>query len=657
MIAKPDTKTAHSVRGCLLLFLSYLFASTVFANQKALLKEDITDLPLEELMNTKITTVSRKSESLKNAPAAVFVISQEDIRRSSANSIPELLRMAPGLSVARIDANKWSVTSRGYSGRFADDLLVMIDGRTVYSPLFAGTFWETLDLPLEDIDRIEVIRGPSGTIWGANAANGAIHIITKRARDTQGTLITSGGGSEERGFATVRHGGQIGENLYFRLYSKGFTRDNSFSPSGANDSWRMGTVGFRADWDINANNTVTFQGQYYGGKAGQNTIFISPQEPETATTRIEDANLSGGHALLRWQRTIDTNSNYTLQAYYDRARRDELSFQESRQTVDVDFQHRFPLTTLFRQDIVWGGGYRWTTDHLGINLPIFFDPARRDLQTGNVFAQSDIPLVVDRLKLTAGLKYLDNTYAHGNFLPNARLLWTPDSNQSIWASATRSIRLPSRFERDGNQIMKDGAEFIRRVSNPHLTSETLWGFETGYKRKITSDLSVDIAGFFNDYSHSTNELEIAPAMIQITDQRHTQIYGFEVFGEWRALSRLRFMPSYSHLQVRNRVPAGQEAESGEDPKHQFTFRSQLDLAYNVEVDAFFRYIDKLPGLEIASYKALDLRMAWKPVSNVELSLIGQNLLQSHHQEFSPELIQTMPVQIQRGVFGKVTWRF
>ncbi len=657
MIAKSDTKTAHSVRGYLLLFLSYLFASTVFANQKALLKEDITDLPLEELMNTKITTVSRKSESLKNAPAAVFVISQEDIRRSSANSIPELLRMAPGLSVARIDANKWSVTSRGYSGRFADDLLVMIDGRTVYSPLFAGTFWETLDLPLEDIDRIEVIRGPSGTIWGANAANGAIHIITKRARDTQGTLITSGGGSEERGFATVRHGGKIGENLHFRLYSKGFTRDNSFSPSGANDSWRMGTVGFRADWDINSNNTVTFQGQYYGGKAGQNTIFINPQEPETATTRIEDANLSGGHALLRWQRTTGINSNYALQAYYDRTRRDELSFQESRQTVDVDFQHRFPLTTLFRQDIVWGGGYRWTTDHLGINLPIFFDPTRRDLQTGNVFAQSDIPLVVDRLKLTAGLKYLDNTYAHGNFLPNARLLWTPDSNQSIWASATRSIRLPSRFEHDGNQIMKDGAEFIRRVSNPHLTSETLWGFETGYKRKITSDLSVDIAGFFNDYSHSTSELEIAPATIQITDQRHTQIYGFEVFGEWRALSRLRFMPSYSHLQVKNRVPAGQEAESGEDPKHQFTFRSQLDLAHNVEVDAFFRYIDKLPGLEIASYKALDLRMAWKPISNVELSLIGQNLLQSHHQEFSPELIQTMPVQIQRGIFGKVTWRF
>ena len=229
------------------------------------LKQDISDASLAELMSTKISTVSRKPQTLSDTPAAVFVISQEDIRRASANSIPELLRMAPGLSVARIDANKWSVTSRGYSGRFADDLLVMIDGRTVYSPLFAGTFWETLDLPLEDIERIEVIRGPGGTIWGANAANGAIHIITKHARTTQGNLITSGGGSEERGFTTLRHGGKIGESFFYRFFTKGFTRDNSFSPNGANDSWRMGTAGFRADWDINDSNAVTFQGQYYGG--------------------------------------------------------------------------------------------------------------------------------------------------------------------------------------------------------------------------------------------------------------------------------------------------------------------------------------------------------------------------------------------------------
>jgi iron complex outermembrane recepter protein len=657
VVASPVSRTLFSVSRTLFFFLSYLLTNIAFSSPKAPLAQDIADLPLEELMNIKVSTVSRKSEKIKDLPAAVFVISQEDIRRSSANSIPELLRMAPGLSVARIDTNKWSVTSRGYSGRFADDLLVMIDGRTVYSPLFAGTFWETLDLPLEDIERIEVIRGPGGTIWGANAANGAIHILTKHTKDTQGNLVTAGGGSEERGFATVRHGGRIGESLHYRLYSKGFTRDNSFNLNGANDSWRMGTVGFRADWTVNANNAITFQSQYYGGKAGQNTTFISPLNPETETTRIEDANLSGGHALLRWQRTPDNQSSTVLQAYYDHTRRDELSFRESRHTVDVDFQHRFPLTMPFHQDIVWGGGYRWTGDHMGINLPIFFNPARRDLQTENVFAQTDIPLIKDKLKLTTGLKFLNNTYSNGHFLPNARFLWTPDSHQSFWASATRSLRLPSRFERDGNQMIKDGAEFIRRINNPGITSETLWGFEVGYKRQLTADLSVDIAGFFNDYSNSTSEREIAPDTIQVTDQRHTQIYGFEVFGEWRALSKLRFIPSYSHLQIRNKVPEGQEAESGEDPKHQFTLRSQLDLTHNVELDAFFRHIDKLSGLKIQSYQALDLRLSWKPMPKMEVSLIGQNLLQSHHQEFVPELIQTMPVQIQRGVFGKVTWRF
>ena len=660
MIATSNKQATRLAWLRLMFSLLYSVTSTAIAGQNIPLKQDITDASLTELMSTKISTVSRKPQTLSDTPAAVFVISQEDIRRSSANSIPELLRMAPGLSVARIDSNKWSVTSRGYSGRFADDLLVMIDGRTVYSPLFAGTFWETLDLPLEDIDRIEVIRGPGGTIWGANAANGAIHIITKHARTTQGNLITSGGGSEERGFTTLRHGGKIGDSFFYRFFTKGFTRDNSFSPNGANDSWRMGTVGFRADWDVNDSNAVTFQGQYYGGKAGQNTAFANPADPESATIRAEDANLAGEHALARWQRTTGERSNTALQVYYDRTHRNELSFRETRQTVDVDFQHRFPLQIPFvpiQQDIVWGGGYRWTTDHLGVGLPVSFDPARRNLQTGNVFAQTDIPLVEDRLRLTAGIKFLDNTYSHGNFLPNFRLLWTPDSKQSIWASATRSIRLPSRFERDGNQLIRDGAEFIRLISNPHLLAETLWGFETGYRRQITSDLSVDIAGFFNDYNHSSSESEVAPATIQMMDQRHTHIFGFEIYGQWNAFERLRFMPSYSHLQIRNRVPLGQEVESGEDPKHQFTLRTQLDLVKNVELDSFFRHIDKLPGLGVASYQALDLRLAWKPRSNVELSVIGQNLLQSHHQEFTPELIQTMPVQIQRGIFGRFTLRF
>ncbi len=655
---KPSAIAVRLARRVLLFYILCLLAGSVFASNKPLLKHEVMSLSLEELMDVKVSTVSRKPESLKDVPAAVFVISQEDIRRSTANSIPELLRMAPGLSVARIDGSKWSVTSRGDSGRFADDLLVMIDGRSVFSPLFSGTFWETLDLPLEDIDRIEIIRGPSGTIWGANAANGAIHIVTKRAKDTQGGLVSTGGGTEERGFATLRYGGQIGENLHYRVFSKGVTRDNSFGPSGTNDGSRLGTVGFRADWDINPNNEVTLQGQYYSGKAGQNTTFINFQNPRTDVSRIEDANLSGGHALLRWQRTTGEHSSTILQAYYDRVHRDELSFRETRNTVDVDFQQRFPFKKFFHQDIVWGGGYRWTGDNTDINRPIFFNPARRDLQTGNIFVQSDVMLVADRLRLSTGIKYLDNTYLKGHFLPNARLMWTPDTKQSVWASATRAVRIPSRFEFEGNQIFKDGAEFIRHVGNPNIIAETLWSFETGYRSQLTADLSVDIAGFFNNFNHSEFEQEVAPSVFQISTRGfRSHVYGFEIFGEWRVLNRLRFIPSYSYLRTSNKNSSDQEVESGEDPIHQFTFRSQLDLTNNIELDAFFRYIDNLPGLEIADYKTLDLRLAWRPVSNVEVSLVGQNLLQSHHQEFETELIRTMPVQIQRGVFGKVTWRF
>ena len=663
MTTKPKPTPMQLVWEFLLFCLLCIATSTVLSNDVLssddhALGKDIIDLPLEDLLDMKVSTVSRKEQDLKDVSAAVFVISQEDIRRSSANSIPELLRMAPGLSVARLDANKWSVTSRGDSGRFADDMLVMIDGRSAFSPLFAGTFWETIDVPLEDIDRIEIIRGPSGTIWGANAANGAIHIVTKQAKNTQGSLVTLGGGTEERGFATLRYGGQIGEDLHYRIFSKGFTRDNSFSPNGADDNWRMGTLGFRADWDVNSKNEVSLQGQYYSGKAGQNTSFISPQNPQQVVSRIEDANLSGGHALLRWQHNIDAHSNTVLQMYYDRMHRDELSYRDTRNTVDVDFQHRFLLYKFFHQDIVWGGGYRWTGDNTGSNLPISFSPVRRDIQTGNVFVQNDIQLIANRLRFSTGIKFLHNTYTREKFLPNARLMWTPNSNQSIWTSVTRAVRVPSRFELEGNQIIKEGAEFLRRISNPNVVAETLWAYETGYRHQVTDDLSVDIAGFYNDFNHSESEQEVAPGIITSSDNGiRSQVYGFEVFGEWRMLRQLRFMPSYSYLRSNIEIPLGHEAESGEDPTHQFSLRSQLEITHNIELDAFFRYIDSLPGLEIDSYKALDLRLGWRPVSNVELSLVGRNLLQSHHQEFEAELIRTVPVQIQRSVFGKVTWRF
>lgn len=456
---------------------------------------------------------------------------------------------------------------------------------------------------------------------------------------------------------TLRHGGKIGKDFHFRVFAKGFTRDNSFNPAGAHDRWRMGTLGLRADWHINSHNEVTFQGQYQSGKAGQKTNFVHQSAPDTLVTQTEDVNLAGGHALMRWNRTTGENSNMILQAYYDHNRRNELSFRERRHTFDIDFQHRFPLTLPFRQEFLWGVGYRWTRDHLNAGLPISFEPTSRILQTTNIFAQTEIPLIENRLKVVAGLKFMDNTYAHDNFLPTFRVLWTPNSKQTIWASIIRAVRLPSRFERDGNRFIRNGAEFLRLIGNPDLVAETLWGFETGYKHRLTSNLSVEISGFFNDYNHSISEFEISSETAQLFSQRDTEIFGFEIYGRWDAFKRLRFMPSYSHLQIRNQAPLDHEVESGKDPKHQFTLRSQLDITHNIELDAFFRHIDKLPGLNVDSYQTLDLRLAWLPVTGLELSLIGQNLLQSHHLEYTPEVVQTMPVQIQRSVYGRIIWRF
>lgn len=292
--------------------------------------QDLTELGLEQLLAMEVTSVSKKAQPLSQAPSAIFVVTQEDIRRSGANSIPEVLRMVPGLHVARIDSQKYAITSRGFNGRFADDLLVLIDGRTVYSPLVAGTFWEVQDFPLEDIDRIEVIRGPGGTLWGANAVNGAIHIITKKAKDTQGALITAGGGTEERAFATLRYGGTIGNALSYRLYGKGFERDSTSGTDGNHDDWRMGRTGGRLDWEPSTQDSVTLQGDYYHGLAGQMTSFPTLLAPSFSRSAIEDIRMSGGNVLGRWKHQFGSQNEMILQLYYDNTRRNELSFMEIR---------------------------------------------------------------------------------------------------------------------------------------------------------------------------------------------------------------------------------------------------------------------------------------------------------------------------------------
>ena len=618
--------------------------------------QDLTELRLEELMAIEVTSVSKKVQAVAHTASAVFVITQEDIRRSGANSIPEALRMAPGLHVARIDSQKWSVTSRGFSGRFADDLLVLIDGRTVYSPLVAGTFWEVQDLPLEDIDRIEVIRGPGGTLWGPNAVNGAVHIITKRAKDTQGALITAGGGTEERGFATMRYGGHIGNSLSFRLYGKGFERDRTFSADGAHDDWRMGRTGGRLDWDVTSKDFVTLQGDYYQGQAGQQTSFPTTIAPTFSTNAVEDLRMSGGNVLGRWKHTFTQQHDFTLQFYYDRTRRDELFFKEIRNTFDVDFQHRVQLP--LNQEIVWGALYRVSGDRLRNSESLSFTPDDRSLRMFSVFVQNEIKLFHEKVRLTVGAKYLKHTFTGGLIQPNVRLLYNPTPDQAIWAAVTRANRMPSRFERDGRlAVAGTPTELVYLQGNPAARSENLWGFEAGYRAQIGSTLSVDVAAFYNHYKYSSGEEELSESLEQIRPNVTTRTYGGEVAGEWRVLRWWRLRPTLTYLQVHRSAPEGIAFESGEDPVHQFSMRSLMELTDTIEFDATFRFVDRLPGIRVGNYQNLDIRLGWRPIRNLELSLVGHNLIEAGHVEFKPEFIQTGVSHIQRGVFGKVTWRF
>ncbi len=655
-LSRPNYFLVVSLTGLIGLQLTHSMSFASNVNPDPETPPELTTLSLEELMQVEVTSVSKKAQPVAQTASAIFVVTQEDIRRSGANSIPDVLRMVPGLHVARIDSQKWAITSRGFNGRFADDLLVLIDGRTVYSPLVAGVFWEVQDLPLEDIDRIEVIRGPGGTLWGANAVNGAIHIITKKAKDTQGVLLTVGGGTEERAFTTIRYGGQLGSSLSYRLYGKGFERDRTASTEGSHDDWRMGRTGGRLDWEPGAQDSITLQGDYYQGQAGQNTSFPTMTGPTFLTNVVEDLRMSGGNVLGRWQHTFSQQHNFTLQFYYDKTRRDELSFKEIRNTIDFDLQHRFPLP--LGQDIVWGVGYRISGDHLRNSDSLSFDPSERRLRTFSAFVQDEIKMFQERVRLTIGVKYLKNTFTGGQILPNVRLLYNPTPDQTIWAAVTHSNRFASRFERDGRQtIAGTPTDFVYHQGNPTVQGENLWGYELGYRAQVSSTVSFDAAAFYNYYTSSHGDQEVSETLELIQHNVTTRTYGGEVAGEWRLLEWWRLRPAFSYLHIRHSAPEGIEAESGQDPAHQLSIRSLMNLTDTIEVDTTYRFVDRLPRIGVSHYQNVDIRVGWRPTSRLEISVTGHNLLEQHHTEFKPEFIQTAASQIQRGVFGKVTWRF
>ena len=648
----------------------------------------LAGVSIEELMNVRVTTVSRGESTVGQSPAAIFVITQEMIRRSGATTFPEILRMVPGMNVAHIDGNKWTVSARGFNDRFGNKLLVQVDGRTVYNALFPGVYWADVDYVLADIDRIEVIRGPGASVWGANAVNGIINIITKSAKDTHGGLLSGGGGNEERGFANFRFGGQLGDNLHYRVFGKWAERDDQFSLEGRpNDQWITARTGLRLDWTPNARDTLTFDGGYFYVKPGNNQSFASPLPPTFSVSGIESEIARGGHALARWTRQLDAESNFVLQVYWDRLNHDSTKdFTHFHiETYDVDFQHQFPLGA--RQKVTWGLGYRFTNLFLG-STPMDggfvtnAEPQHRDTNVVSTFVQDEIALVPKRLSLTLGSKFERNDFTGFEYQPTGRLLWTPTARQSAWLAVSRGVRtpgfVPDELEFTLLPFTPGVPVFPRLTGNTGLKAEKLTAFELGYRAQATDRFSFDIATFYNVYDDlivlTPQDLVLIPggAVVPLRQGNNMkgETYGVEVSAIWQVTDWWRLHGSYSFLQMElHAKTGGQNAVqtavlNGQDyaiehssPQNQAYVRSSFDLPGHVELDLIGRYVDNLAGFTpgIKGYIACDARLAWKPRENLEFAIVGQNLLDAQHPEngTNPQ-VKTPLVEIRRGIYGMVT---
>lgn len=638
--------------------------------------DDLGSASLEDLLNTEVTSVSKREERLANAAAAIYVITQEDIRRSGATTIAEALRMAPGLNVARINGHDWAISSRGFNSFFANKLLVLVDGRSVYTPLFSGVFWDVQDTLLEDIYRIEVIRGPGAALWGANAVNGVINIITHNAKATQGLLATGATGTDERFLGGVRYGDTVGKTAY-RAFAKYFDRDDLFAPGGGSggDGYRVARGGFRSDTDLRVDETLTVSGEFYDGSA---TTRLGVPVLAAPFTRLvqDDFPLSGGHLLARWNRRSSATSQSSLRAYFDRTERASPVHREKRNTVDVEFQQQ--QVPARRHDLVWGLGYRFTQDDLQNSPTIRWTDRSRGDHLFSAFAQDDVTLQPDRLRLTLGTRLEHNDYTGFEIQPNVRFLWTPTETQSVWGAVSRAVRTPSRFEHTVRAVYRafplpvpPGVGEAVVVGTPDYRSEELIAYELGYRTQLTPRLSLDLASFYNDYD-DLRTLEPGKPFFEPGPPPHAvtplfvrnrlsgRTYGAELAANWSVTDRWRLSFSYSALQVGLRPDANSRdsiarAPEGDTPEHQLHLRSYLDLSPRLSFDVLLYHVSRLESGDIPAYTRADARFAWRPSRDMEVSLTFQNLFDRRHQEFGPTFLVT-PSEIGRSVYGKLTWR-
>lgn len=635
--------------------------------------ESLKKLSLEELMDIEVTSVSRTEERLGDAAAAIAVVTNEDIRRSGATTIAEALRGVPGLYVAQRNSNSWAVSARGFSSVNSEKLLVLNDTRSVYTPLFSGVAWDVQDYLLQDIDRIEVIRGPGATLWGSNAVNGVINITTKHSRDTQDLYLEGGAGTEDDVIAGARYGGTLGEQGTFRVYGKYRERDGTeHSHPDTNDDWRLGQVGFRGDWETASGDSIMVVGGAYDGDIGQLAPAIEIIGRAGPTGDLE-ASVSGGHILGAWIHRIDEHTHWRARAYYDRTRRDDPSYLDELDTIDLDLQHGLLLAQ--RHQLLWGLNFRYT-DNRNVGKGLFnLDPDSSADTVYSGFIQDQITLT-DALKVTIGTKLEENEFSDLEVQPSVRVSWAISPEHTVWSSISRAVRVPTRLERDIAVDASDPAldPVFRLLGNPDLESEELTAYEAGYRWVPSATLSIDLAAFYNRYDKLVS-FELGTPFVDATGRTIVPLVnqnlnegdgrGLEALVTYAPRENWRLSATYSYLDL-NLHTHGMDLNRGElyegaTPRHQLAVRSLLDLPAGLQFDLHFRYLsdvrsspDIVTGEGIDGYSTLDARLAWEASEQLEVSIVGQNLLQEQHTEFGSP--QTRG-QIERSVYAKVSWGF
>lgn len=634
-------------------------AATVGSQQS---DNPVRDLSLEQLGNVEVTTVSKEPEEVWKTPAAIYVITQEDIQRSGATTIPDALRLAPGVEVGRVESNTWAVGIRGSESNFSKAVLVLIDGRSVYTPLFAGVYWDVQDVLLEDIDRIEVIRGPGATVWGPNAADGVINIITKKASQTRGATVSVLGGNVDHVIAEAQYGGNRGEDFNYRVYGKGFLRGPEFHTDGRNfDDWNQARGGFRADWNINSRADFTVESDLYGGD--------SPHE--TGAVAFVDS-VSGGNILGRWSRKGDNGSNMYVQAYFDRTIRIGPLSGETRNNIDIDFLHHLKFGD--RQDVSYGGELRWSPNRFIGKTPVLSVVPVTDVDhTYSAFLQDEVHFFKDRLSLTLGAELQHNNFSGFDIQPTARALWKFNAHQSFWAAVTRAVTTPSRIEEgiqiNGGEISVAPPIFLLVSGNPQFQSEKSLGYEGGYRQLLTPKLYVDLDVFHNDYdnlqSFGTPTLIGNELTIFYENAISGTTNGFEIAPNWNPRPWWRLSGSYSYAGIDLHANApGVDISStgsvntyeGSSPAHQAKVQSRFDLSKRFEFDQTYWYESALPAQKVRAYQTMDVRLGWKLAKEWNLSLVGQNLFQPYHFEWGTGDPSELPIGIRRAAYVELSWK-